>query len=73
MGRELMAKVPAFAEAVQQCLALLSEQGIDLAAVLWGDDKTLLNQTQYTQLALFVVGWGLSQSLKQLGCLCRAP
>lgn len=67
MGRELMAKVPAFAEAVQQCLALLSEQGIDLAAVLWGDDKTLLNQTQYTQLALFVVGWGLSQSLKQLG------
>ncbi len=67
MGRALMAKVPAFAQAVERCYELLLAEGTDLAAVMWGEDKTLINQTQYTQLALFVVGYGLSQCLIELG------
>ncbi|HEY6529491.1 MAG TPA: amino acid adenylation domain-containing protein [Cellvibrionaceae bacterium] len=67
MGRQLMHKVPAFAQAIEQCLRLLQDEGIDLASVLWGDDKQALNQTHYTQLALFVIGYALTQTLIDLG------
>lgn len=67
MGLQLSQKVPEFAQALECCFNLLLADGIDLAAVMWGDSAQALNQTFYTQLALFAIGYSLCETLQALG------
>ncbi|NEQ43491.1 MAG: type I polyketide synthase [Leptolyngbya sp. SIOISBB] len=65
MGRELFAQCPPFRQAMEQCSAWLErELGWSLIDLLYGDDpaaETRLNQTAYTQPALFAVEYALAQ------------
>jgi polyketide synthase 12/epothilone polyketide synthase D len=70
MGRELHAAWPAFREAFDRCTALFDrELGRPLCEVMWaeagGAEAALLDQTAYTQPALFTLEyalWALWQS-----------
>ncbi|WP_439656205.1 type I polyketide synthase [Lentzea sp. HUAS TT2] len=64
MGRELYARFPEFADAFDDVLAHLDPQ---LKSVMWGDDEEKLNQTGYTQPALFAFQTALFQLLRAFG------
>ncbi|WUC40191.1 type I polyketide synthase (plasmid) [Streptomyces sp. NBC_00557] len=68
MGRELAETYPAFAQALEAVLAAVDTH-LDrpLREVIWGDDADLLNQTQYTQPALFAFEVALYRLIESLG------
>jgi acyl transferase domain-containing protein/acyl carrier protein len=64
MGRDLAVAVPAFATALDTVLAEFDPR---VRAVMWGDDETTLNRTEYTQPALFAVEVALYHVLTAWG------
>ncbi|WP_088634398.1 type I polyketide synthase [Phaeobacter sp. 22II1-1F12B] len=60
MTRDLYANEPVFRAALDRCAAELDEQlPRPLLDVIFDEDATLLNDTAYTQPALFAVEWSL--------------
>ncbi|GAB2848458.1 type I polyketide synthase [Lentzea nigeriaca] len=64
MGRELYARFPEFADAFDDVLAHLDPE---LKSVIWGEDEEKLNQTGYTQPALFAFQTALYRLLQAFG------
>ncbi len=70
MGAELYRHQPVFREAVDECARIVGERlGQPLADVLLGDDQesNLINDTAYTQPALFAVQVGLASLWRSWG------
>lgn len=73
MGHSLYNYHSAFKIAIDECALLLEQDlGIDIRTVLWGEATNLLDSTQYTQPALFVIGYGLSVLWRSWGLLPSA-
>ncbi|MEU9993705.1 type I polyketide synthase, partial [Streptomyces sp. NPDC048045] len=64
MGRELAARFPVFAEALEEVLGLLAPE---VREVLFGEDADALNETGVTQPALFAVEVALFRLLESWG------
>ncbi|GAA2460880.1 hypothetical protein GCM10010421_62950 [Streptomyces glaucus] len=64
MGRELHARFPAFAAALDEALDCF---GPGLREVMWGTDDALLNRTDHAQAALFAVEVALYRLLRSWG------
>ncbi|MGW1402896.1 SDR family NAD(P)-dependent oxidoreductase [Streptomyces sp. NPDC002405] len=68
MGRELHARFPVFAEALDGVLDLLDEElGSGLADIIWGDEEAPLNETGFTQPALFAIEVALYRLVESWG------
>ncbi|WP_232837131.1 type I polyketide synthase [Lentzea terrae] len=64
MGKELYQRFPEFADAFDDVLAHLDAE---LKSVVWGEDEERLNQTGYTQPALFAFQTALYRLLQAFG------
>ncbi|WP_053165252.1 type I polyketide synthase [Streptomyces noursei] len=68
MGRELHARHPVFAAAFDETVALLDARlGTSLRDVVWGTDRTRLDDTRHAQPALFAVEVALYRLLASWG------
>ncbi|UII31963.1 amino acid adenylation domain-containing protein [Fulvivirga ulvae] len=71
MCADLYAREKYFKETVDHCLKIAEEiSGKDLKSILFGDnfeDADQVNQTEYTQPALFIIEYALAQLLIQWG------
>ena len=62
MARELFETQPVFRDVLEECAALLTPQlDVPLLELLWGKSSHLLDQTLYTQPALFAVEYALAR------------
>jgi acyl transferase domain-containing protein len=64
MGKDLYTTSSTFKKYLDECENILtSNQYIDkpLTSLLWGDDANLLDETKYTQPALFALEYALAQ------------
>ena len=68
MGKQLYDTQPVFRAAVDECAGLLrGELERPLLEVLWGAATDLLEQTAYTQPALFAVEYALAELWQSWG------
>ena len=68
MGRELHATEPVFREALERCEAAFVEQrGESLLEVMFADDATRLDRTEFTQPALYALQVSLARLLTSWG------
>lgn len=62
MGKELYGKSKVFSAAIDRCCNILDANlPHPLLTVMWNENSELINETQYTQPALFTVEYALSQ------------
>ena len=65
MGEDLYTRYPVFKQALDQCFTLYTAYtGDDLKAVMFSDDSEKLDQTQYTQPALFSLCYAMAKLWK---------
>ncbi len=68
MARALAQTSPVFLAALERCRALMRAHcDVDLFDILWGADATLIDQTRYTQVALFCVEHSIAALLERAG------
>ncbi|WP_339073763.1 type I polyketide synthase [Teredinibacter turnerae] len=68
MGKGLYQSQPVFRGVIDECDALFKGTlESSLVDVLWGDDETLINETQYTQPALFALEMALARLWESWG------
>jgi acyl transferase domain-containing protein/NADPH:quinone reductase-like Zn-dependent oxidoreductase/SAM-dependent methyltransferase/acyl carrier protein len=68
MGLELYQTEPVFKESIDECAELLLPHlDVSLPALLWGDASNRLDDTTYTQPALFAIEWALAQLWRSWG------
>jgi acyl transferase domain-containing protein len=74
MGRELYEEEPAFREEIDRCGEIIrNRMGLDVISIIHSDDRDVscaekrLEQTQFTQLALFIVEYALAKLLLTYG------
>ncbi|MGB1060040.1 MAG: type I polyketide synthase, partial [Ketobacter sp.] len=68
MGQDLYARFPVFKNALDKVAELMSDE-LDqpLLSIMWGDNTALLDETQYTQPAIFALQYALTQLWTSLG------
>jgi acyl carrier protein len=60
MGSVLYENNSSFRQAVDECMQFLKDEfGLEFKSILFEDDSSLLKQTQYAQLALFITEYAL--------------
>jgi amino acid adenylation domain-containing protein len=69
MGRGLYEAGGVYREAVDRCLAALTESERDTLWSVWSDDGEgeVIHETEHSQLALFILEYALAQMLESLG------